>query len=282
MSSLHALFLGVVIGLAGVLSALFLDPNASMPMNNAPTAAIVNGEHIPASRVQAFLYEYTSETAPQNTQDKDNFILERLIEEELLVQRGQELNLESNDPRVRGAMVDAVIDVATTPIKARPTTKDDLRAFYDENIGYFSGNTLYYIKQLYFESEDAGDLAIQAIKRLEAGEKFSLVQADLATPVTSLIPDAPLPESRLAPYLGADIIFELRNANVGKALGPHPYSNGYRIVWVADKQESPAPSFSSIQTLVETEYQRRQEVQALQAYIDWLKQRADIVRLPPK
>src|SRR5262249_59790115 len=65
-------------------------------------------------------------------------VLDRLIDEELLVQRGLELGLARVDPRVRRELAAAVVTEAVTEGDHGEPTADDLRAFYDAARGFFA------------------------------------------------------------------------------------------------------------------------------------------------
>ena len=73
------------------------------------------------------------------TADDPTRVLDRLIDEELLVQRALELGLAARDPAIRAQLSGAMIDViaARGHAQAGAATDAELRAFYDENAAFF-------------------------------------------------------------------------------------------------------------------------------------------------
>src|SRR4051794_10501503 len=67
--------------------------------------------------------------APLESADKQH-VLDRLIEEELLVQRGLTLDLPRLDRRVRADLTQTVIDGIATQASEREPTEEELRAFF--------------------------------------------------------------------------------------------------------------------------------------------------------
>ena len=63
-------------------------------------------------------------------------LLERMIEEELLVQRGIELDLHKKDIGVRKEMIKQVIDFIIQ-VEKNQISEEDLRDFYNKNIGKY-------------------------------------------------------------------------------------------------------------------------------------------------
>ena len=62
-----------------------------------------------------------------------------MINEELLVQRGIEIDLAASDPDVRAAMVAGINVQVTADIASREPTDEGLRAYYDANKEEYAG-----------------------------------------------------------------------------------------------------------------------------------------------
>ena len=69
------------------------------------------------------------------TVDEREKVLDDMIREELLVQRGKELDVASTDPEVRSALVNAVeLEIAADAITSQPN-EAKLRAYYEAHRG---------------------------------------------------------------------------------------------------------------------------------------------------
>ena len=83
-------------------------------------------------------------------------MLNRLIEEELLVQRGIEIGLLEGDASVRKAVARAVIDFAMTRNAQKEISEEELRGFYAANIARFTPAARLQIERLFIRrSNDA-------------------------------------------------------------------------------------------------------------------------------
>lgn len=272
-----SLYAGVFVGVAMLLVGLFEPSNTPPP--EPDTLALVNGIPITAQKYGNFLMELSVGEQFELSQEDTEFLIGKMIEEELLVQRGVEVQLFREDARVRGALIDAMINLTTSTERAKPLSERELRAFYADNTDYFASDTLLYVRQLYFTGGGAKERAQSATFRLRAGERFAEVYDALAQPVTTVIPDVPLPERRIVNYLGATIVSNLKQANAGDVFAPEAYANGFRVLVLVDKQTGTAPPFEAMRAQVEAEYARRNAHRKLQDYVDWLKRRAEIRRI---
>ncbi|HEV8715727.1 MAG TPA: hypothetical protein VGX03_23225 [Candidatus Binatia bacterium] len=68
-------------------------------------------------------------------------VLDRLIEEELLIQRGIEIGLVDSDRSVRKAITQAMLAAIVAESTSAAPSEDDLRAFYTKNASLFTRAT---------------------------------------------------------------------------------------------------------------------------------------------
>jgi len=80
----------------------------------------------------------TDKRDPLTAEDRAH-VLERLIEEELLVQRGLTLGLARQDRRVRADLTATVIDGVVSDASEGEPSDDELTAFYAANRDFFAG-----------------------------------------------------------------------------------------------------------------------------------------------
>jgi parvulin-like peptidyl-prolyl isomerase len=126
----HGLAAAAVLGL--LISLVAATPADRARLNEAGAIAKVNERHIDrtefASAYQALLSDKTK--AP--TQGDKKLVLARLIEEELLVQRGLEIGLLDGDAAVRKAVAMAVIEFVLAQEGSDAMSENRLRAFYNK------------------------------------------------------------------------------------------------------------------------------------------------------
>lgn len=177
----------------------------------------------------------------------ERHVLERLIDEELLVQHGVALGLVENDARLRSTLVSEVMQAATQAARAEPD-EAALRAFYDANPALFA---------------PAARLHVRAW-RVDA--------ARARTPFEPRVPDVLLPVAKLRTYLGPAL------TQRALALAPgavDPGADGV-VLEVLEAQPAAAPPFDAIRAEVRQEFLRRADERAVRELLAQLRERTPV------
>src|SRR5262249_25577691 len=133
-------------------------------------------------------------------------VLDRLIDEELLIQRGLDLGFARQDRKVRADLTAAVIASVVSEHEDLQPSDAQLQTFYDAHRDFFTQPGRLRVQQIFFSvastSGDAGALAraAEAVRRARAGEAFDAVRAALGDPEIAPLPDALLPPAKLVDY----------------------------------------------------------------------------------
>jgi parvulin-like peptidyl-prolyl isomerase len=223
--------------------------------------------------------------APLEEADKQH-ILDRLIEEELLVQRGLTLDLPRLDRRVRADLTQTVIDGIASQDNDREPSDEELRAFYESHRDVFAGPGRLRVRQVFVRVTAASDPAAlaradQAAQRLRAGESVAAVQAALGDPPLAPLPDTLLPPAKLRDYLGPTALRTALELDVGGVSDPVRSGTGYHVMQVIERHSDTAPALDEIRSQVVAEFRRQAGEQALRRYLDDLRGAADVrVREP--
>ena len=223
--------------------------------------------------------------APLEAADRRR-ILDRLIEEELLVQRGLTLDLARLDRRVRADLTQTVIDGIATQAGTREPSEEELRAFYEAHRDLFAGPGRLRVRQVFIRVTAPSDPAAlaradQAAQRLRAGESIDAVQAALGDPPLAALPDAPLPPSKLRDYLGPTALRTALELDIGEVSDPVRSGTGYHVLQVVERQADTAPALADVRPQVVAELNRQAGEQALRAYLDELRAGADVTIREP-
>lgn len=276
------LVLGAGAGIALAASGLGVGsgPAAGLPDG---VVARVNGQPILTTDYEHALAGLTADRRARTLAPDDRRrVLDRLIDETLLVQRGVELGLVWRDDRVRKDVVAAMVDVAVADGTAAPPTDEQLRAFFDANRDFFARTGRLRVRQVWCraatpdEAERAETCARDAAARLRAGEDFAAVRAALGDAETAPIPDALLPPAKLLEYLGPTALRAALALPDGAVTDPVRSGSGYHVVQVVGHAGMPNPEFEQIRDQVQAELQRRANEDALRRYLADLRSRADI------
>jgi parvulin-like peptidyl-prolyl isomerase len=263
----------------GRASATWASPTQSLPPN---AVARVNGEVIRAEDYQRALEAVREDRRDGLDDTKRGQVLDRLIEEELLVQRGLALGFARQDTRVRKDLTAAVIDSVVAEYQDVQPTDAELQTFYDAHRDFFTGPGRLRVRQVWCrtgttaEATVALDRAQQAASRLRAGEQFATVRDALGDRELAPLPDALLPAAKLADYLGPTALRTTMSLAAGAVSEPIRSSTGYHVLQVLERQPDAVPPLDAIKTQVAMEFRRRRADQALRAYVDDLRASAQV------
>ncbi len=263
--------IGVVVAASGVLGA-DRDNAAKVPSN---AVAVVNGEAI-------LLADYTRALRALASDQRNDTIataakrrvLERLIDQELLVQRALELELAKRDPRIRAILTDVVISLLVSQAEdlAQEPDEAQLQAFYHSHSDYFRYPGRMQIHSVFFSSRHEGDQgparqrAYRAFKRLKQGEPFHLVKQN-GDPAVAPLPTGWLAVNKLRDYLGPGPTRVIAALSIGQLSEPLSGAGGYTIVQIVAKEPGQLRPFEQVRELVASEVVRRKGDLALKQFL---------------
>ncbi len=135
--ALALLAAGAVLGMAlGVVSAFNASgPHPSVPSEDA--IALVNGKAVTKEDYARAVAMVASDKRTAVTDADRTYVLDRLIDEELLIQYGIDVGLVESDRAVRKAITEAMLSSVITEHTSERPSDDMLRAFYAENLSVF-------------------------------------------------------------------------------------------------------------------------------------------------
>jgi len=272
--------LGAAAGLALSVASLLVSPDASQLPDGA--VALVNGTPIRSETYRQLLAALDADRrAPLDAADRRH-VLDRLIEEELLVQHAVALGLVRSDRRVRADLVSAALAGIAAAADAHEPSPEQVAAFYAENRDYFARPVRLRVRQLFVgpPGDAARARAEQAVERLRAGEPIDRVSQELGDPVLAPLPDAPLPPAKLREYLGPSALEAVSALAPGEVSDPVATPQGYHVLTLVSRSDGEAPPLAEVDPQVRAELRRREGDRLLRQRLDTLRAEAD-VRLAP-
>ena len=99
--------------------------------------AVVNGKRISADEYESALALVANDKRGAVTEEDRLLVLDRLIEEELLVQGGIVLGLVETNPAVRKVITQAMLDSIMAESVSEQPSEEELRVFYQEHLATF-------------------------------------------------------------------------------------------------------------------------------------------------
>ena len=271
---------GAALGIGFALLGLFRAGGARDAALGPGAAARVNGVPILDATYQRALAALASDRrSPLEARDRSH-VLDRLVDEELLVQRGVELGLLEVDRRVRKELVAAVIAAVVAETRDAEPTDAELRDFYEREGEFFVRTGRLRVRQLFFgvaeDDAEAEARAAAAADRLAAGETFQAVSASADPPVL-VVPDALVPAAKLRDYLGPTALRAVLELEVGQVSRPVRSGTGIHVLQLLDREPASTPAFESIGMQLRAEYRRRAGDRALRDYLDRLREEGQVV-----
>ena len=260
--------LGLGAALIGAIGAPRLDL-ASDPV------ALVNGVAIPraahARAVAALAADSRNPVTPRRAADA----LERLIEEELLVQHGVSLGLVETDIAARRALVQSVLALALAQEAGHEPDEATLRRFHRENAGYFASPAQFSLTIVFIRAgADAAERAAAARRALGAGAPSEGLGDAVAIPM----PRGERSRAEWRTLIGENASKAASDLEPGQVTDAIPVQGGFYLARLDSFVAAPAPPYEEIAGQVRTEWERREGERAVLAYVARLRRAARIER----
>jgi len=279
------LALGAAVGLGLAAVCLFGRWQGDAAKLPGDAAAVINGRVIPSAVYRRALASLREASRRPPGPSERRALLERLVDEELLVQHGLSLGLVELDRKLRGDLVHAVIDHAIAAAAKPDPGAEELERFYESNSALFGQADALLVREVFVgldaaakpeHVEAARRRAERARARLAAGEDVATVARELGDSPLVELPQTYLRPSKLRDYLGATAIREVVALEVGGLTAPLRSPDGLHVYQLAGRRPAPPASLASIEELVRREYRRHIDDQTVRALIADLRDAAAI------
>lgn len=255
--------------LAGLVAAAFGILRQSPAAGTLPDHAVasVNGVEIARDR-----YERAAERllGPDSSEDEGRRLLQSLIEEELLVQRGAELGITKSDPAVRDAIVNSLVASITAEADAANPADAELQEYLEANAERFS-----YTAGLSVRAWETDVEALAQVLATALREDQPLPPDEDISPLPDL-PAALMSLDVLRDYLGAPITAAAADMPEGSS-AVFARRGRWLVVQVVKKQRENPTELANMRNRVLLDYRRNLADSMLRDYLGNLGDRADIV-----
>ena len=274
------LFSGIIIGAAMAAYSIIEKSNLS----NYEWAAKIEDISIPMEKYLLQLDGLSKDKRSPITQEDKEYVLERMIEEELLIKRAIDLGMLNNNPMARGTIVQQMIKTIISENDRYEISENELKEFFQENKGFFTKSSRLRVQQIYFSDElfkgRALEEAQKAFNLLQEGRELKMVSM-LGSPSALKIPNSLMTLSKVREYIGPSLMNLAKNLEVGTSTPPVMVSGGYKIIYLLDKELAKTPDFNEIKSSISSEFLKRRDDQSLRKYLENLKNWYDISRNLP-
>jgi hypothetical protein len=297
--SLLLFALGTAMGLGLAAYGLFSAAGTKIAGVPAEDVALINGRHILRSD---FIMQTQVETAlpfAKTTPAQRRKVLNEMVDEELLVQRGLEVDLAASDPDVRMAEVNGVLlQVDADVIASHPDDKT-LLAYYNAHKDRYASEGIMDVRDLIIEvgdsttMQEAMDKATKAAAAFRGGKQANDVAATFDLKDSGDIDLGDIfdfaAKIKFAPAL-YDAAVKLKTGQssdpivITKAVIAADNSLHYvKVVHVLCMEKRLAPeerSFTDARDAVLADYKKDEQTRIENANLAYLKSKADIQLAP--
>ncbi|MEZ4332388.1 MAG: peptidylprolyl isomerase [Myxococcota bacterium] len=272
------LFAGTALGLALAASGLVEPGREGAPLP-PDVAAIVGDEAIRRIDYERMLAGVGQDRRGPIDAATRRRVLERMIDEALLVQQALSLGLAAADRRVRGELVSGLVDSIVAEADHAPPSPDDVDRHYRSQLDFFTRPGRQRVESLLFSRrrDSARARAENARARLMEGATPDAVERGLGDAQVASLPADLLPIAKLRDYLGPAVIDALGGLAVGVWSEPIETAEGFRLVRVVEREPEQTPPLAEIEGIVRRDLVRRRGDEALRDYLDALRDQTPIV-----
>jgi len=258
--------------LAGLVAAGFGMLRQDESRTALPDSAVaqVNGQAISRDTFERML----ARVAGAEVDGADaSMLLDRMVDDELLVQRALELGMAQSDAEVRNAIINSLIASITAEADAASPTDEELARYLAEHPERFSFVESVSVAAWQSDDESVAQSFVTALRESGAPVPEEGIEA------LRDLPGGLMRIEILRDYLGPAIAAAAADMPAGSS-AVFARRGRWLVVQVQDKQSGVLTDLESIRSRVLQDYRRNLAGEALEDYLAELRQRADIVTAP--
>ena len=243
---------------------------SSLPDN---IIATVNDKIIPSDKYQTVINLIQNDKRDELTKADREMALDRIIEEELLVQYAYKNGFLEADDLLRKSIVRSVVDSIVEQALSVVPAEQDLINFYEANRQTFAIDEKYRVVIL--SSQNRSDIDEGKVI-WQSNYDLTLLRQTFKSIDRLDIPTGFISKIRLGTLIGPLLRDKVLSLQVGETSETLKTIYGYSIVTLVDKKDRVIPEFKEISEIVLQEYKRQQREEILEELLKDLKRQSDI------
>ena len=261
------------IGLLGLL-LLLVGSNTQINWQNQPidTVVLVNQQPVTESALKFARQRSGRFMIDVPVQDRDKQLLQRLIDDELILQRAEELGILRADPGIRKLLARSAINTIVRESQALLIKEPQLIAFYNNHQAVFQKPQRITLQAAQFDDLEMANISRNAVLLGDSLKKtVSLVGGKILP-----IPVSPLPKHMLIRYLGISLTDLALGLSATQISQPIVQGDNIYLLQVIENQPATLMPFEQVRETVMTELISRQRRDSLTTTLEELKQTTSI------
>jgi parvulin-like peptidyl-prolyl isomerase len=280
--SLIMLAIGAAIGLGIAGFGLFTAKGTQSHTVPPEMAALVNQQPILISDFTTQLQSEFGIPITKATEAQKRKVLNDMINEELMVQRGQEMNLASSDPDVRSALVAGVELQNSANVIAKQPTHEEMLAYYNQHKDRYRTQGVLTLRDLVLAPtatrtlEQTKAVMAEVSKALKAGQSVDAVKAKYGLTETNKVNGEEL-DFAAKIHLGDTLYAAVVDSTPGFISEPVADKDGVHVMAVGKRIPSVQLTFDQASNQVFTDFKKDAQDAVQAANIRFLKSKAEIM-----
>ena len=284
--------LAIIVGITLIFYETISFNNEFLQLKNKKAVALVNDVVISEDQFLKYASNLGADIQPEDDVEILELLLERMIEEELLVQRGIELDLHKKDIGVRKEMIKQVIDFIVQ-VENNQISEEDITNYYNENIGKYTPTQKIQFQSIYINSLNKESVLLGTESDLKTLKpKLSKLYDELKTKDFLQIKSSydennffDIPKKLISikdcnRLFGKSICNEVASLKIDEVSQPIFFDNGYFIFKLVDhvKQKIDEEYYNKIKEKIIFDYNNGLDDEKLKNYLKYLKNNSEIIR----
>ena len=265
-----ALIIVFFISLFLSLKAVIFETN----FNLDSAVARVGEKEISMQRFEEIIKVLDDQSNSELTLEKKNMIRERLIDEELLIQRAIELDLIRNDSLIKGNIIQTMFQHIINSNEVIEPSEKQLRDYFRKEKDYFSSGKRFKLKNYSFRNLNEAETGSKYLKKNNFDAFLNLTNKENIFDV----PEVFLTPQKIRDYLGPKALQELENLNKGDYSEVIQLNDIPSIIFCIDILYSKTPLFEEIYDQIKDKFIREREDILVKEYIENLRNFYEIER----
>ena len=239
-------FVGILLGLVLIFIGIF-NPDKKQKLSD-DVVALVDNHPILKSDLDLALKALSMNKDNQITSEQIQLVKDRLIDEQLLLQRGIDLDLHQTSNPIRKLIVNSMIDNILSENNDFLIDDKNLKKFYNDNISFFLPSKELRLKLIFlkFRSQEEDEKRLDTIReRLINGDDFDIVSKEEGDTYLPKIPDTFLPERKLKDYIDPNLVKNAFNLKDGQITSEIETDKGYSFLYLVESEKGEPLPFES-------------------------------------
>ena len=278
INNINYLFVfALIIGVLLISQELFQSKSSNQYLRQQNAVALVNDMAISEDQYIKYISTLGIDVIDENDEELLEIVLEKMIEEELLLQKGIELELHKFDIQIRKAIIQQVINSVLLQNEEEVTEKE-LREYYENNKNKYQLNKLIHLDIIFLNSQTEEDinLLLEAISTIGFAESKKQFHQELFFS----IPDRLISIKDCNQLLGKNICKDVFRLNLNNISNPIRYESGFLIIKIRNTNSDIVNNdlFKKLYDKILFDFKNSEDDKYFKDYIQYLKENANIKR----